>query len=107
VVEDRLRAIAVMVVDVEHGDPLSAGVTHPLRGDRGVVEETVAAVIVCSSMMARRPAQSEGSTLAAAHPLRRCERAIGGGPRRGIGVLADGCAGIERITSEQSIYMDG
>src|SRR5690606_16518310 len=31
----------------------------------------------------------------------------GGGPRRGISVLADGCAGIERITSEQSIYMVG
>jgi hypothetical protein len=49
VIENRLRAIAVMIVHVEHRDPRHPGVAHRLRGNRGVVE-------VAEAPIARGPA---------------------------------------------------
>src|SRR3546814_1057877 len=46
VIEYRLGAVAVVVVDIEDGDTPGTGVDEGLRGDGGVVEEAVAAVEV-------------------------------------------------------------
>jgi hypothetical protein len=40
-VEDRLGAVAVMVVDIEDRDARGALVAQRLSGDRGIVEEAV------------------------------------------------------------------
>ena len=42
-VEDLLRAVAVVIVDVEDGHFRRALVAEPLRGDGGVVDEAIAA----------------------------------------------------------------
>src|SRR3546814_18054157 len=42
VIEYRLGAVAVVVVDIEDGDTPGTGVDEGLRGDGGVVEEAVA-----------------------------------------------------------------
>jgi hypothetical protein len=38
-VEDRLGAVAVVIVDIQDRDPGGALVAQPLGGDRGVVEK--------------------------------------------------------------------
>ena len=77
-VEDFLRAVAVMVVDVEDGDPARALVAEPLRGDCGVVDVAIAAHEAGAGVMARRPAEREGG------PLARLDQR-GGGQRHVIG----------------------
>ena len=67
VVEDLLRAVAVVVVDVEDRDP-RASVRPRRRRDRGVVEEAVARVRVGGRVMAGR---------ARAARTRRASRPIG------------------------------
>jgi hypothetical protein len=52
-VEDLLRAVAVVVVDVEHGDLAAGRGREVVRHDRGVVEEAVAAVERVGSRGAR------------------------------------------------------
>src|SRR3546814_7903583 len=60
VIEYRLGAIAVVVVDIEDGDTPGTGVDEGLRGDGGVVEEAVAAVEVGGRVMPRRAAERKG-----------------------------------------------
>ena len=57
VVEDRLRAVAVMRVDVEHGDALGASLAQGLRREGRVVEVARAAVAGRPGVVAGRPAQ--------------------------------------------------
>src|ERR1700741_2599969 len=59
-VEDLLRPIAVVIIDVEDGDALGPGIAEGLRGDGGIVQETIAAIEIAAGMVSRRPAQSEG-----------------------------------------------
>ena len=70
VVEDVLGAVAVVVVDVEHGD-LRRAVGEVLGGDRAVAEVAEAAVGVALGVVAGRPAEAVDqrvapSTIAAA-----------------------------------------
>src|SRR3546814_8132727 len=60
VIEYRLGAVAVVVVDIEDGDTPGTGVDEGLRGDGGVVEEAVAAVEVGGRVMPRRAAERKG-----------------------------------------------
>ena len=55
--EDRLGAVAVVGVEVDHGDGVVPGVAQRLGGDRGVVEVAGAAVPVAGRMVTRRPAE--------------------------------------------------
>jgi len=83
VVEDLLRAVAVVVVDVDHGDLHACRRGDVMGDDRGVVEEAVAAVVRRRRMMAGRPAQPVRGALAAEHQRRGgqrgVDRAAGGG----------------------------
>jgi hypothetical protein len=74
--EKGLAAVAVVVVDVEQRDARAAAVEQRLRGQRGVVEEAVAAHEIGAGVMARRPAGAEHGALAARqqHALPRCRR---------------------------------
>src|SRR3546814_1638715 len=59
-VEDLLRAVAMVIVDVEDRDPARAGIAERLRRDCRIVEEAIAAIEIGAGMMARRPAEREG-----------------------------------------------
>lgn len=64
VVEDFLRAIAVVVIDVEDRDAGVAVVDEALGGDGGIVEVAIAAEEIAARMMARRAAEREGRAFA-------------------------------------------
>src|SRR6185437_15059699 len=82
VVEELLRAVAVMRVDVEHGNR-PAGAFDELGGcNRRVVQVTGAAVTSMRSVMAGRPAAAVRSRLSAEHEVDR-------GPGRLPGAGAD------------------
>src|ERR1019366_3072812 len=70
-VEDVLRAVAVMEIDVEDGHACAAVIAQVLRGDRRIMEKAMAAVQVGGRVVPRRGAEPKG----AAPPLdepRRC-----------------------------------
>ena len=75
VVEDGLRAVAVVVIDVEHGNAWYAAVPQCLRRQRRIVHETVAAKEVGARVVARRAAQGERRARAVSNSLRRVQRA--------------------------------
>ena len=95
--DDRLRAVAVVDVPVDDGDPLGAVVALRLaRGDGRIVEQAEAHRTVGLGMMARRPDGAEGVGHAAGHHL--VDRQAGGGggargdvvaPRAEVGVGLD------------------
>src|SRR6187551_699646 len=62
-VEDVLRSVAVMVVDIEDRDLRAAACNRCLRGDGGIVQVAIAAEIVGAGVMPRRSAQAKGATL--------------------------------------------
>ena len=76
VVEDLLRPVAVVVVDVEHRHLRAGGAGDPVRGDRRVVEEAVAAVHRRAGVVTRRPAQAVRRRGAVEHELRGRERGV-------------------------------
>ena len=98
VVEDRLRAVAVVVVDIEHRHSLGTAVAQGLRGQRGVVQEAVAAEEVGPGVVAGRARQRQGAAgLALRHGTRRRERT---GRTGACGEPASGHqrrAGVERV----------
>ena len=82
-VEDLLRAVAVVVVDVEHRHlrlPVVDG--DVMGGDRRVVEEAVPAVHGGRRVMARRAAQAVRVAGAVEHRPGRGQRDVDGAPRR-------------------------
>ena len=100
--EDILRAIAVMIIDIEDRDP-PAGLGRRLGRDRRIVEVAIAAEIVAPGMMARRATQGERRPLACQHRIERSERGLGGpigalpGPRR------DRRGGVEAVGAEPGV----
>ena len=67
-VEDALRAVAVMDIDVEHGDAFVLA-AQALRGNGSVVQEAEAAGHVGISMMPGRPAERVGLAFARQHQV--------------------------------------
>ena len=98
-VENALRAVAVMDVDVEDHDAL---VLQPQMrgGDRAVVEEAEAAGHVAIGVMAGRTAERVDRILAVHHHLRRRRRDIGGGAGGGPGAGPDRTAGVGGVPAE-------
>ena len=92
--EDALRAVAVMDVDVEHGD---AGVlaAQMLGGDGGVVQEAEAARHVGIGVMARRPAERIGLARARQDRFGRGGRDLGRGECCVPGARTDRAAGVD------------
>ena len=103
VIEDLLRAVAMVVVDIEDGDALGALVEEPLRGDGGVVDVAIAAHEAGAGMVAGRAAEREGRPLATLDQGGRGQRHVIGGFDRGPGAFDEGGAGIEGIIAEQRI----
>ena len=75
-IEDLLRAVAVVGVDVEHGDAPHPGVDQRLRGDRRVVQQAEATERRTGGVMPGRAAQRVDDPLAGQagdrHPTTRC-----------------------------------
>ena len=88
-VEDRLRAVAVMRVDVEHRDAGGARLAEGLRGDRCVVQVAGAAVSGGSGVVAGRTAQRVGSWLAGRDQRGRGPGTVSGGADRLPAARAD------------------
>ena len=102
-VEDLLRAVAVVVVDIEDGDPGGTLVAEPLRGDGGVVDVAIAAHEAGAGVMAGRPAQREGGGLAVFDQRGGGQRHVIGRFDGGPGAGDEGRAGIEGIEAEQRV----
>jgi len=98
-VEDALRAIAVMNVDIEdrHALMLQAQMR---RCDRAVVEETEATGQIAIGVMARRTTKRIGGALAVHHELRRRRRHVGGRASRSPGAGPDRTGCIDRVPAE-------
>ena len=78
-----LRAVSMVHVPVEDGDPLDAAAARQLRGERGVREEAVAVGPVGLGVVARRAHERIGPVAVAVENRgRRIERGAGGGERR-------------------------
>ena len=82
--EDLLRAVAVVVVDVQDRDPLAGRLGDGMRRDRGVVEEAVPAVHRPRRMMTGGPAQAIRSRLAAEDEVDRGQCHVHGRARGGV-----------------------
>ena len=95
-VEDRLRAVAVVIVDVQDGHTIEAAVAQSLCRDRRVVQEAVAAEEVGARMMAGRARQGEGAARPAQHMPRRRQCTGGAATRRRPGPRGQRTARVER-----------
>ncbi len=95
IVEDLLRAIAVVVVDVEDGHLRPRGRSHMMCSDSRVVEEAVPAVSRRGGVMTRRAAQAVGVAFSVEHELRRGERRVDCTSGRFVGALGERCGGLE------------
>ncbi len=115
-IEDPLRAVAVMQVDVEHGDP-PAGPKPTLGSDGAVVQEAEAAGHVGKGMVSRRPAERIGRGRSRQHRVGGGDcrlgapigRSPGLGPdrTRGIGLVpARLTHGMARIGRRAPVRMD-
>ncbi len=69
--ENVLRAVAVMIVDIEDRDPIGPGIARRLGGDGGGVEVAIAAEIIGAGMMAGRAAEREGGAVARPYRIQR------------------------------------
>ena len=86
-VEDLLGAVAVVVVDVEHGHlgPRRRG--DRVSGDAGIVEIAITPVRSRRGVVAGRPAESVGRGLAAQHQIGRGEGHVDRPPGRLVGAF--------------------
>ena len=80
VVENRLGAVAMVEVHIQHGDLAIALVTKGLGHDGSVVEETVAAEQIGVGMVSGWSAQGKGGALAFGHQFLGGQGYIGGCP---------------------------
>src|SRR3546814_15818234 len=78
VVEDVLRTVAVVIVDVEDHGAARTGIDRGLGGDGRVVEVTITAEIVGDGMMAGRAAEGEGGPLTGQHQTEGGESGLRG-----------------------------
>ena len=83
-VKNALRAVAVVVVHIEHGHACGAAIAQGLGRHRGVVQKAVAAHEVGAGMMTGRAAAAEHATLATLPHGQQGGRA-GGGIGTGLG----------------------
>ncbi len=106
-IEDRLRAVAVMVIDIENRDAFGAAVDEVLCGDRGIIEETIAAEVVSSGMVARRAAQRKDPVFTVEENLGAGQCHVGGGCCGVPGAGRNRCARIERVVRQLAVDVLG
>ena len=101
--EDLLRAVAVVVVHVEDGDPRASFVDQVLRGDGGVVQIAVTAHRCCRRMVAGRPAEREHAGCAVEQRAGTGERHVGAALDRVPRARGDRDAGVEGVVTELAV----
>src|SRR5450432_1958440 len=84
-IENGLCSIAMVIVDVEDGDPRTSPFPQGLGGDRSVVDEAVATHEVRPGVMAGWARCTKGTALAGGEPSRRAGCRIGTGLGRDPG----------------------
>ncbi len=102
-VENRLGAVAVVIVDVEDRDFLVAGIEEGLSGNGGVVEVAITAHQVAGGVVSRWPAQGERTVCATLDfrlgSQRHLRCTVGGLPGAG----GDRCAAVEAVVTELAV----
>ncbi len=103
VVEDLLRAVTVMVVDIENRDAPGAVIQQLLRGDGRVVEEAIAAEMVRRGMVPRRAAEREGGIRAGIEQRRAGQRDVHRGFDRLPAGRGDRRSAIEAVVAQAAV----
>ncbi len=106
-VEDRLRPVAVVIVDVEHADPRRPLQPQPLGRHRRVVDEAVSPGEARARMVPGRTAEREGRPRAAMHQRRRGQRHVVARLDRLPRPRDEGCASVHGIEPEQPVDVGG
>ncbi len=101
-VEDRLRAVAVMEIHVEDGDAAARVLGQIARGDGGVVQVAEAAAEVAGGVMSWWAAQGVHAVRPGEHPVRSGQRALGGSVCRFPGPRENWAAGAEGVIAPLS-----
>src|SRR5690606_36071012 len=101
--EDLLRAVAVVIVDVEDGYPSRPRIPQELRGNGGVVQIAVAAVEIGPGVMPRGTAEGEGRRRAGRDLTRTRQRDVGRRPGRRPGAGRDGRTDVEGIKAQPAV----
>ena len=97
VVKNGLRAVAVVVVHVQHRHSVHAGIAQVLRRQCGVVQEAIAAEKISPRMVARRAAKGEGCAIALHDSLCSAQRTVRAGPGRHPGAAGKRGTCVKRI----------
>ncbi len=105
IVENRLRAIAVMIIDIEDRHALHAPIAQILRRDRRIVQIAEPRHRPRPGMVPRRPAQRERSLRPIDHRPRPGQRDIGAGAHRRPCPRRDRHRGIDRIKPQLAVDM--
>ena len=106
-VENRLGAVAVMVVDIEDRDLFVALIEEGLSGDGGVVEVAITTHQIAGGMMTRWTAQGEGTAGAALDFSLGSEGHLRCAVRRLPGPGSDGRAAVEAVIAELAVQAGG
>ncbi|CAI8721592.1 hypothetical protein EMIT0215P_110214 [Pseudomonas serboccidentalis] len=99
-VENRLGAVAVVIVDVEDRDLLVALVEERLGGDGSIVEVAITAHQVTGGVVSRRTAQGEGTACTALDLRLGGESDLRSAVGRLPGAGGDRCATVEAVVTE-------
>ena len=95
VIENFLRAIAVVVVNIKHRDLAASASNDLVRSDRSIVEKAVTAIQITRGMVPRRATQTIGSTLATKHHIGCSESRINCSAGRSVGAFGEWCGGFK------------
>lgn len=107
VVEDVLRAVTVVIIDVEHRDAAGTAVAQRLGRDRRIVEKAVSAVVGAARVVPGRPAEGEGAILPVGHQTGAGQRNVRRSGDRTPRAGRDRGAGVEGIIAELAVDMVG
>src|SRR6185503_8179065 len=95
--EDVLRAVTVVIIDIEDGDAAAPRCKRGLGADRRMVEVGIAAEIIAACVVPRRSCEGEGALLAAKHCRESRQRGVHA-PIAGVPCAGtDRCRGIEAM----------
>src|SRR6185437_11967357 len=98
-----LRAVAVMIIDIEDRDALPPRGERGLGADRGVVQVGIAAEVIAAGVVPRRAGEGEGAAFAAEHRRQPRERGLHA-PVAGLpGARADRGRGVEAVLPEPRV----
>ena len=100
VVENLLRAVAVVIIDIEHGHFAARALHDVVRCNRGIVEKAVPAVEVAGGVVTWWSTQPVGSAFAAEHHVGGGECGVNRSPSSLIGAFSKRSGGLETPPTE-------